>query len=901
VDHTIYKSERDSLPNGCSRSCLQHPKQAWTTPETTLKMAPPNYVHHTTLSFEKPRQALCPLSAWSPFLSLAMLSRVEDTRVFESSEDVIFASSGRHRPRVRSQQQLETHEDEKLHPQHPYRMRRRVLQQENGEFNASVGQDEQELTSFSRQDQQPMQFVFLSSGEIRAREDCPPGLALPKLQYGQRFRQPQKPRLQYEESDAESDSDEEVDRRQHSRLDRQKTAGQPRRTPRMAASPSSSSSGPASSESDDADISSDEESDLAASKLSDAAGNQETEAREQRRQGLRSAEHQDRGHGRWATKPARNGVKRMPTHSLKLDHLRVEEEEGSAGRGSSSRRTADLRDEKASSSQATPRGSSQRPAPLENVSQWEDPHDVPTRRTKRSPKMEVSHLVSEEPTPKPKGTAASSARKEEEMIDRLESELQKEKTRVLEKMSQLLDEQGKNQQLQDRVEALEAQLAGKDDETNNRLREAARKQELQRVSTDTDQAARMSALEEQARAQEAKIARDKEQLKTVLKQLKNAGSSPSKQHSDVQDSAVLRAELDAMTRRLHDFLVKVERWKNSSKEAMGSCDDKTSLPALLEQVWLDFPQFPETSYKGDPSPSSQQQQATPGADEQADAVLFLKKRLRQREDELRQTHVKYVELKELCARQCVRETDLQNFINEHRLRGNLIIRKSSGPEPNGTGSSQEQPQDKRQDDRRRSAKLKLISSRGTNTPAFHERDDDGDAFVNDDYSDNQDDNDDYEEEEEYEYPVRAPKVFVQVGHEGVYEHASPSNSAVAQKLAVERSRGKRKTQLKQHQQQPQRVERIRLTPSPRLAQRYERVPTPTANSARRKKSAQQQLPQHSSKPHQPTLGECPPGCGSRLSSTRRKAPCTAAGPKPVKRPVATTASKGAIGVIRPWM
>lgn len=59
-------------------------------------------------------------------------------------------------------------------------------------------------------------------------------------------------------------------------------------------------------------------------------------------------------------------------------------------------------------------------------------------------------------------------------------------------------------------------------------------------------------------------------------------------------------------------------------------------------------------------------------------LAVLKKKLRACEEELQQTRGKYSELKELCARQCVREADLQNFINEHRLRGNLVIRNPVG-------------------------------------------------------------------------------------------------------------------------------------------------------------------------------------------------------------------------------
>ncbi|KAL4139580.1 hypothetical protein PRIC2_003075 [Phytophthora ramorum] len=878
-----------------------------------------------------------------------MLSRVEDTRVFESSEDVILAASGRQCKLLMPQGSRrlqspasEAAEDEQLHPQHPHRMRKRVLRRESSDFHQSA--ERQRLVPFSRHNNRPMEFVFLSSGEIRAREDCPPGLGLPKLQHEQDNGAGQdNPRLQYRaqelsddgesEEEAEDDSDvednqgngqrtgyEKLDRRRPTKqvkMSRQQVGRQPvdrQLNERFAPSLSASSGRSLSSMSDGADVSSDGESEkvvVASSMVSEESRQEKSPraalGRQSRRQATRNAENQVRSCKNSAVSAARNGVKSTPTLSLKLDHLRIEEDgvpDNSTDQDRAAERTKTSHHEKPPSSEATPCKSRQRPAPLEQVSQSESTTDARTRRTKRSPKMKVSHLVSEEPTPEPKGRSTSTARREAILIDRLESELQKEKKRVLEKMTQLLDEQGKNQELRDRLEALEARVAAEGSDTSNKDREAAREQEERNETLEKEKTDHIRTLEEQGRLQETKIARlkhDKDQLKTALKQLTSAGISNDRR-SDGEEAAVLKAELDDVTKRLQEFLAKVERWKSTSKETMQSCDDKVDLSALLEQAWLNFPQFAgviASQHKEDPIPAPEQQQRSTGPDEQADAVVFLKKRLRQREDELRQTHVKYVELKELCARQCVREADLQNFINEHRLRGNLIIRRNSATKPSATPDNQAQTQEEPQEEHRQSAKLKMISSRGTNTPSLYSnRRGDEEQLINEEYSDNQEDNDDYEEEE-YEYPVRTPKVFVQVGCDGVYEHASPSNSAVAQKLASDRSRGKRKTQPKQHQQ---RVERIRLVPSPSLAQQYERVATPTNTSttARRRKSGQQPLGERQYAPQSSLVGDCPPGCGSRLSFTRKKTPSVAAR-KPIKRSVSTASLKGTVGVIRPWM
>ncbi|KAK1943922.1 hypothetical protein P3T76_005318 [Phytophthora citrophthora] len=828
-----------------------------------------------------------------------MLSRVEDVRVFESSDDVILRSSSRRY----SRQQLnseDAEENEQLHPQHPYRMRKRVLQRGNGDFHQLNEENDQVLVPFwNQENNKPMEFVFLSSGEIRAREDCPPGLGLPKLQdHSANVSR----RLAYNTQELSYESDDEDTRVSNHRNQMMKLSRQ--QVQKRGGRQNNGRSNSLASSLKDADVSSDSDSELDASKVSEEDREEARAAfhAQHRRQATRNAERRVDTHDR--------SRKRAPPHSLELDHLRKEEEEEEGMSDLATSRvelvlSEDFRQEKSPISAVSTHESArrERPAPLEQGSQLTEASDVRTRRSKRSPKMEVSHLVSEEPTPQVKGVAAysvrgdgSSARKENEVASQLKSELQKEKKRVLEKVTQLLDEQGNNQQLRGRVEALEAQLAGRDGETDDKNWVAAEQDKLSQ-STEKEQATRINVLEEQVRAQEAKISRlkhEKEELNTALKQLKKTGNSVSNtQRLDAEETGIVREELDEMTRRLQEFLAQVENWKDSSKKEMQHCKGQDRLPVVLERLWLDFPQFPgvlANVAKEKPSSSSEKQHQLSDGEDQVEAVHFLKKRLHQREEELRQIHVKYVELKELCARQCVREADLQNFINEHRLRGNLIIRKTDSIKPNGAASNQEPVQD---DQPQRSTKLKMISSRGTNTPAsYTERGGEQDDVVNDEYSDNQEDNDDYEEGDDYDYPVRAPKVFVQVGLDGVYEHASPTDSAIAQKLASRRNRGERK-------KQQQRVERIRLVPSPSLTQRHERVPTPTS-VPRRNTSAQQSMSQASSSRHHSVLGECPPGCGSRPSFMRRKAsPATRA--KASKRPVSSSASRGAVGVIRPWM
>ncbi|KAG7383687.1 hypothetical protein PHYBOEH_009815 [Phytophthora boehmeriae] len=795
-----------------------------------------------------------------------MLSRLDDVRVFQSSEDVIFnSSSSRHsrfqpvKTQYKSNSRLsaglyqenegssgsEDKEDEQLHPQHPYRMRKRVLHRAQ---LVSGAVDGRVLLPFRGQDTQHLEFVMLPTGDILPREDCPPGLELPAMAEGQLPH-----RIEYQREDFDSESDGE----------RWSNAQQKKVPDRFVSSLSSSSPHSSSSFVADGDVSSGEESPEASES---EESRDERHGRSTRSKNTRQEGANKRGNGRVrrGIRAGRNGVrnssKRTSKRTANRGNLRLDgdsEMVENGGKHDLSPRDEDSRQVESPVAFKSRGVDPQRTEVNQviQVSQAEDTIDWPTPRTRRSPKMKVSHLLADDPVRETKNRAPSHAKNEAKVVDRLELKLQKEKKRVLEKMTQLLEEQSKNQQLHSRVEALEAELAAKDKKADNTAKEAVREQEARSRTLENEWADRVKALEEQLRQKDAYIAQleqDKVQLKAVLTEVKKAADDLEK-----------------------------ERCSNDKETTLNN--------EIIQQ-------------KDNSKTPSVQQQMTPGDDEQANALVFLKKRLLQREDELRQTHVKYVELKELCARQCVREADLQNFINEHRLRGNLIIRKKNDPDAKNVGDNQTHDQD--QGD----LKVNVIASRDVDP--YREEAQLDEMNSNKEFSDNQDDIDDsdgeedsdnnynygnYEDGDEFDYPVRAPKVFVKVGRDGVYEHRSPTNSAVSQKIIADRSRTKRK----QQQQQQQRVERVRLTPSPSLAQRYERVPTPPSTTARRKKAAQLQSSQFYPAHSHAGLSECPPGCGSRLSLNRKK---SASGTQRArsKRPVAT-ATKGPVGVIRPWM
>ncbi|UIZ25857.1 hypothetical protein KXD40_006463 [Peronospora effusa] len=833
-----------------------------------------------------------------------MLRLMENVRVFQSSDDITMHTTSNYHEKTKRKNALQrtkylnkdtqVDEDEARNLQHFC-----VLQQQDANWK------DHGLLTVDTQDRGLMELIFVSSGEIQARNDGLNSFKRPHFQQkkvlesgnrcSSRLRDGRKEDLK--EKDHEVKAENETGRRQASyeknveqwknkwidKMSRQsrQEEGECRPTQDIDLSLSCLSA-------DDDDSINDEDDRLDESKRSNESEKQEKDQlvwnEESTRQAVQHADEQV-----WFLKHsvARDDVKKTPTRSLTMDHLGREQGDGTSGqatdRTDSVRRMTGFCRKKAPSSGDISRGARQRPAPLQHVEQvlrLNRSNDVSTRRSKQSPKMEVGHLVSDEPISSPK--IVTSTKRENSMveIECMEKELQKEKRRGLEKTTRLLDEQDKNQQLRERVRVLEARLAAQDSEIIRENRRAPRDHEKQRRKSENEQSDRVNELEEQVRSQEDDIARlehDKIQLTTAFDQLKKTESGlSSNQRYDTVKVAGLRAELDGMNRRLYEYLTKVERWKSNSMEKMRNHDDKkTALPDLLDILWLDFPQFSGVvprPYSERPSRSSEpQQQSIINVDEQADVVVFLKKRLREREDKLRQTHIKYMELKEMCARQCVREADLQNFINEHRLRGNLIIRKNSSSKSKGADSNQEQMD--HHDVSRRNATLTMTSSGNNNIPAsYNERGRVKKDVVNKECSDNHEANDDGEDNDELDNPLQTPNVFVQVGRDRVCEHASTTNSAVPPKRTIDQSREKQRMQPKQLQQE-ELVERIQCRPSLSLAQQDKRV-------AQGKKSTQQ-----------PKLGTCPSRCGSRPSFMRRKASSTAA---QAKRSLIT-------GINRPWI
>uniref|UniRef100_A0AAV1UNU1 Uncharacterized protein n=1 Tax=Peronospora matthiolae TaxID=2874970 RepID=A0AAV1UNU1_9STRA len=812
-----------------------------------------------------------------------MLSRVSDTRVFASSEDVVFMTSSRwaHAQAHRcTDEELQGAGDEQL--QRPTRLfeRAAVDDQQSSMEQACVqsggGRDDWETGT--------MELVFLASGAIRAREGCLVGSRRLKLPQGITSSKRTGPD-DHDREGNESDGrwDRYRDRKEiQERPSRLWTSSRLRRRAPVEiwrSTESSWSSVSGGSEEEEGAAASEEEekkkkeeffSDAdSCSIVSESFANSATRKEEtarvvgrippKRRESRRGDIYDELQEGAAGFAARSTGNLTLTRSSRSNNDLGRENNDVIAGLDEKGILGEDIcRELRQQRRQVAP----------EQVSSVSQVNDAPSLRTEKPWTVGGGRLVLDERIVDVKSKTLSNEGNSNDVIDRLEQELKREKKRVAEQTTHLLEVQGRNQQLRARIKELEAQLATEDSTMSTEVRKASREHEDQRqLSVKEHQSAQFSGLNEHDRLDEVDIpclSDDTIQQSNESKQLEEGERSLPSDHA--KTVLGLRGKLDDMTCRLSEFLAKVECWKSMSKRKVLNCG-KTELPVLVESVWSDFPLYSDllqrrhTETLGSPVDKPML-----GPDQQTDLIVFLKKRLRQREDELRQTRVKYVELKELCARQCVREADLQNFINEHRLRGNLpVIRKTASCQPGLTSNDQEQAQDEHLDEARR-----LICSKAIRKNAVIEK-----------YSDHCDDSSDCMQEAEEPYAVRT-----------LNKHELPENSEIALEVATGQKRETRKQKLLQQQKQQRQQQRVgRLAVS--SSSRTNRVPLSMIKAARRHKSIQQL-----SRSHLPLLGKCPMSCGSHASYLQKEPPAVAAQSKP---DVATTGLKRAVGAHRPWM
>lgn len=904
-----------------------------------------------------------------------MLSRLDDARVFLSSDDVVLGSSAarqpfRHSARAWSSENESENESEdeseeeselraalgRLHPQHPYNMRRSVLSTSEVSLPTDAlalpprrKQSRRALTESNAS--QPMEFVILPSGDIRPRDECPPGLALPpstatkakgapleigEISDGSRLGR-RNEELQRQERDGERSEEKTAISRDDIKVERankyeqkvkRKAAEKAREAPTKGRTRGAREAMKRVDWiSEDEEVNGGGDSGFASASSTAPAGNKAQERQYRRRKlSVEGHKHQTKHRGGELQvssdegdelevrlrRRSGSGARRERARQVLSASIKQSEENWPKAPRATSRR----RDERSKTPSIPSRMNVPPPRHIAELSADDDDDEnanedvggtrpIPVERAaserlRRTPttarKLDVAQLASKtEPLLKvvsKEEVAVNASGSQSELVKQLEEELQREKKRVLEKMTLLLEEQGKNQQLHRQVETLESQLVSANTNATSNATKASQDWETRAQALEQQHSDAVKSMELQLQQKDSAILQleqDKDRLREAVAKLRDRAAREKTSTEESKEIEVdLKAQLEQLIASIRKFLKRVDRWKANSKDAMDCCDRSTDLAALMENMWLDFPRFPNWKE------SARSDNNADEADSQSvNIVRFLKKRVRSREEEFQQLQAKYVELKELCARQCVREADLQNFINEHRLRGNLIIRKdgSNGDEEVGSkkGASRQQ----------RAAKAVPSSARGDKPESYYEEEEEEEEEEDEDSvknyrrgNNNDSESSDEAEEDEVDYPMQEPKIFVQIGREGVYEHTPGGASAVREKIADQQRRQGRKKAA------PVEVERIRLVPSPSLSQRYERVATPTSVAASRKKPSGRASAMNSRSipgTRQPTTS---------TSSSRRQA-SGALRSKPAitssARSASVTASSRTNGLLRPWV
>ncbi|ETV95911.1 hypothetical protein H310_10576 [Aphanomyces invadans] len=300
----------------------------------------------------------------------------------------------------------------------------------------------------------------------------------------------------------------------------------------------------------------------------------------------------------------------------------------------------------------------------------------------------------------------------QQRILELEALLQNEKKRSLDKMRLLLDEQDKVHDLQTRFASLQSKVKSmestisrhdattRDLEASLAAANARHATVVVELAEKTNEVDRLTHEAEIHKSDMAKIlahapppvspARPKLNLVTSSTQTPPAPMATPMQPADTR----IDSEAPSQSFSRHDVATNYEATgtniaTSTSTAATQSSSMDTVLDAIrawkemadawcrksslssLDSLLLDFPTLPDRATPSSTPPPS------PTKDANATVIAMLKRRLALVDKEYRHTHSKYIELKELCARQCVREADLQNFVNEHRLRGQCNLRLPS--------------------------------------------------------------------------------------------------------------------------------------------------------------------------------------------------------------------------------
>jgi hypothetical protein len=239
----------------------------------------------------------------------------------------------------------------------------------------------------------------------------------------------------------------------------------------------------------------------------------------------------------------------------------------------------------------------------------------------------------------------SSSTPHQERILELENLLQSEKKRSLEKMRMLLEEQDKSHELQSQVSSFQSKVA---------ILEQALARELSQRREIQDTVIANESRIDNLVAELAQKTKQVDSLQHDLQRLSNEQNvrphntwhPPSSPTLSQQGAQTDSSDLDSPYVSL---LQAIQAWKDMAEDW---CRKSHPIqPLSLENLLMDFPKVQVHALE---RPLQNSAEHT--------TIAMLKRRLNFVDQEWRQTHNKYVELKELCARQCVREADLQNFV-----------------------------------------------------------------------------------------------------------------------------------------------------------------------------------------------------------------------------------------------
>ncbi|KAI9917309.1 hypothetical protein PsorP6_012450 [Peronosclerospora sorghi] len=590
-----------------------------------------------------------------------MLRHAGDVRVFESSEDIILPTRSHRRPPAPrgtncSRHHDDDNEDEHLHPHHhPLRLQTRAFHRTRHlvfETDARGGSDEP--TRVTKPVHRSLELVYLPSGEIRARKDCPQSLDdVPRTHDWKR----ESGRCGWNDAEA---SDDESARETRATCPRERR----NRHERDASRPSISSTNEkvrvfASEEEED-----DDDEWVSLPKY-------EKRSHQVDKRVLTSCPKTSQRASRAAERPQQPRQEMKHTRACLNRQDRTEDEDGSS-------RTVDRREA------PEPATDEKRPIREEHMD------TTPTRQA--AARLETgSRTVPFVPKPSVDPVVSDASPTDDPTLQRLEKALQHEQKRVLKLTTHLLEAERKQQELADRLEAVETQLAAKDKESQEQ--EADRTVHEPKKALENDQAEQI-AKACRPLAEGTRWPHDTTQGTAPWKEMETPSRAIETATRD-DELHRLKSELDERDKCLYVFLTELKRWKDKiAREGVPQTGD-----IRLDDLWREFPTFPaDGSIVANHVATCADE---PHAVDDTDAKTHA---LQNKVKTFEETREKDVDLTEMG------EMGLPNGMTGHRLRGNLLVSKQS-PAKGGKQTEKER------EERLQRARSMLDARRqGRNTP-----------------------------------------------------------------------------------------------------------------------------------------------------------------------------------------